>query len=88
MGLAAILALFSGCSREDKPPAEIAEPESSGLKEEFLQHAQALEDSKNRYFGRQQITALQLTLREADPPLRKAVDMPMIRKSMRSKLLC
>ncbi|HAT20303.1 MAG TPA: hypothetical protein DCS85_09130 [Verrucomicrobiales bacterium] len=66
VGLAAILALFSGCSREDKPPAEIAEPESSGLEEEFLQHAQALEDSKNRYFGRQQITALQLTLREAD----------------------
>ncbi|MFP6878378.1 MAG: CRTAC1 family protein, partial [Roseibacillus sp.] len=66
--LAAILALFSGCSREDKPPAEIAEPESSGLEEEFLQHAQALEDSKNRYFGRQQITALQLTLREADLP--------------------
>ena len=66
VGLAAILALFPGCSREDKPATEIAEPESSGLEEEFLQHAQALEDSENRYFGRQQITALQLTLREAD----------------------
>ena len=65
LGLAVILALFSGCSREEKPAAEIAEPESSGLEEEFLRHAQALEDSKNRYFGRQQITELNLALQQA-----------------------
>ena len=65
LGLAVILALFSGCSREEKPAAEIAEPESSGLEEEFLRHAQALEDSTNRYFGRRQITELNLALQQA-----------------------
>ena len=64
VGLAAILALFVGCSGEDQPPPERPEPETSDIEREFLHHAQALEDSKNRYFGHRQITELNLALQQ------------------------
>ena len=76
-GLAALLALLAGCSGEDhpepedegvksNPPAERTEPEISDIEREFLRHAESLEDSKNRYFGRQQIAELKLALNQVN----------------------
>ena len=68
LGLPAVLALFVGCSGEDPPPPERPEPETSDIEREFLHHAESLEDSKNRYFGRQQITELTLALHQGTLP--------------------
>ena len=65
LGLAVLLALFAGCSDENEPPAERTEPETSDLEREFLRHAESLEDSKNRYFGRLQTTELKRALHQA-----------------------